>query len=68
MFKSKPADTLLPSAESEFLTAERDSLKLMLEQARIDAKALLTQAGIDAKERDTANTLQISSSMNCIIA
>jgi two-component sensor histidine kinase/CheY-like chemotaxis protein len=56
--KSTSADAMLPSAESEFLTAERDSLKLLLEQARIDAQALLTQAGIEAKERDTANTLQ----------
>jgi two-component sensor histidine kinase len=42
----------------EFLTAENDSLRLLLEQAGIDAKALLAQAGIDAKERETADKLQ----------
>jgi two-component sensor histidine kinase/DNA-binding response OmpR family regulator len=40
------------------LTAENDSLRLLLEQAGIDAKALLTQAGIDAKERAAADKLQ----------
>src|SRR5580658_5233766 len=42
----------------EFLTAENDSLRLLLEQAVIDAKALLAQAGIDAKEREAADKLQ----------
>jgi len=56
--KSRPAGSLLRSAEQEFLTAERDSLRLLLEQASIDAKALLTQAGIDAKEREAADKLQ----------
>jgi two-component sensor histidine kinase/ActR/RegA family two-component response regulator len=42
----------------EFLTAENDSLRLLLEQAGIDAKVLLAQAGIDAKERETADKLQ----------
>ena len=46
------------SAEEEFLTAENDSLRLLLEQAGIDAKALLAQAGIDAKEREAADKLQ----------
>ena len=40
------------------LTAENDSLRLLLEQASIDAKALLAQAGIDAKEREAADKLQ----------
>lgn len=40
------------------LTAENDSLRLLLEQAGIDAKALLAQAGVDAKERETADKLQ----------
>jgi two-component sensor histidine kinase len=40
------------------LTAENDSLRLLLEQAVIDAKALLAQAGIDAKEREAADKLQ----------
>src|ERR1700738_4435455 len=42
----------------EFLTAENDSLRLLLEQAGIDAKVLLAQAGIDAKEREAAEKLQ----------
>ena len=51
--------TLPPrSAAQEFLTAENDSLRLLLEQAVIDAKALLAQAGIDAKEREAADKLQ----------
>ena len=40
------------------MTAENDSLRLLLEQAGIDAKALLVQAGIDAKEREAADKLQ----------
>lgn len=40
------------------LTAENDSLRLLLEQASIDANALLAQAGIDAKEREAAANLQ----------
>ena len=40
------------------LTAENDSLRLLLEQAVIDAEALLAQAGIDAKEREAADKLQ----------
>ena len=47
-----------PIAAQEFLTAENDSLRLLLEQAGIDAKALLAQAGIDAKEREAADKLQ----------
>jgi two-component sensor histidine kinase/CheY-like chemotaxis protein len=46
------------SASEESLTAENDSLRLLLEQAGIDAKALLAQAGIDAKEREAADKLQ----------
>jgi two-component sensor histidine kinase/DNA-binding response OmpR family regulator len=45
-------------ASNEFLTAENDSLRLLLEQAEIDAEVLLTQAGIDAKEREAADKLQ----------
>jgi two-component sensor histidine kinase len=41
-----------------FLSAENDSLRLLLEQAGIDAKVLLAQAGIDAKEREAADKLQ----------
>jgi CheY-like chemotaxis protein len=42
----------------QVLTAANDSLRLLLEQAGIDAKALLAQAGIDAKEREAADKLQ----------
>jgi two-component sensor histidine kinase/CheY-like chemotaxis protein len=45
-------------ASNEFLTAENDSLRLLLEQASIDAEVLLAQAGIDAKEREAADKLQ----------
>src|SRR5215211_7870332 len=54
----KPARALPGAAAQEFLTAENDSLRLLLEQAGIDAKALLAQAGIDAKEREAADKLQ----------
>ena len=40
------------------MSAENDSLRLLLEQAGIDAKVLLAQAGIDAKEREAADKLQ----------
>ena len=46
------------AAAQSVLTAENDSLRLLLEQADIDAKALLAQAGIDAKEREAADKLQ----------
>ena len=49
---------LLHPATQEKLTAENDSLRLLLEQGGIDAKVLLAQAGIDAKERETADKLQ----------
>ena len=51
--RPKPAG---PTAQA--LTAENDSLRLLLEQAVIDAKTLLAQAGIDAKEREAADKLQ----------
>jgi len=56
--RTKPAGRLLSSTAQEFLTAENDSVRLLLEQAVIDAKVLLAQAGIDAKERETADKLQ----------
>jgi len=46
------------SAHEAVLSAENDSLRLLLEQAGIDAKTLLVQAGIDAKEREAADKLQ----------
>jgi two-component sensor histidine kinase/CheY-like chemotaxis protein len=42
----------------EHLSAENDSLRVLLEQAGIDAQGLLAQAGIDAKEREAADKLQ----------
>ena len=47
-----------PITSQQTLTAENDSLRLLLEQAGIDAKALLAQAGIDEKEREAADKLQ----------
>jgi two-component sensor histidine kinase/DNA-binding response OmpR family regulator len=46
------------SAQEAALSAENDSLRLLLEQAGIDAKALLAQAGIDAEEREAEDKLQ----------
>ena len=56
--RRKPAGELLDSTAQEALTAENDSLRVLLEQAGIDARALLAQAGIDAKEREAADKLQ----------
>jgi two-component sensor histidine kinase len=47
-----------PSVPQEFLKAENVGLRMLLEQAAIDAKALLAQAGIDAEQRDAADRLQ----------
>jgi two-component sensor histidine kinase len=47
-----------PTLPQEFLKAENTGLRLLLEQAGIDAKVLLAQAGIDAKEREAADKLQ----------
>ncbi len=46
------------SVPQEFLRAENTGLRLLLEQAEIDAEALLAQAGIDAREREAADKLQ----------
>jgi two-component sensor histidine kinase len=46
------------SVQEAVLSAENDSLRVLLEQAGIDAKVLLEQAGIDAKEREAADKLQ----------
>ena len=53
-----PVRSDAPGSTQEFLTAENDSLRLLLEQASIDAEVLLAQAGIDAKEREAADKLQ----------
>jgi two-component sensor histidine kinase len=47
-----------PNVPQEFLKAENVGLRLLLEQAGIDARALLAQAGIDAEQRETAERLQ----------
>ena len=47
-----------PTAPQEFLRAENVGLRMLLEQAGIDARALLAQAGIDAEQRETADKLQ----------
>jgi two-component sensor histidine kinase len=52
------ANVSSPSPQEAVLSAENDSLRLLLEQAGIDAKVLLAQAGIDAKEREAADKLQ----------
>jgi CheY-like chemotaxis protein len=54
---TKSENLMLHSAQDS-LTAENDTLRLLLEQAGIDAKTLLAQAGIDAKERAAADKLQ----------
>src|ERR1700681_3491109 len=47
-----------PTVPQEFLKAENVGLRMLLEQASIDAKALLAQAGIEAEQRETADALQ----------
>lgn len=57
--QSVPANsTLLRSPQEVLLLAENDSLRLMLDQANIDAESLLANAGIEAKEREAADKLQ----------
>ena len=55
---SGPTAQPLRSAQEVVLSAENNNLRLLLEQAGIDADALLVQAGIDAKEREAADKLQ----------
>ena len=47
-----------PTIPQEFLKAENIGLRMLLEQASIDARALLAQSGIDAEQRETADQLQ----------
>jgi two-component sensor histidine kinase len=47
-----------PSAPQEFLKAENLGLRMLLQQAGIDAQALLARAGIEAEQRETADRLQ----------
>jgi two-component sensor histidine kinase/CheY-like chemotaxis protein len=53
-----PAVDVASPAAQALLAAENDSLRLLLDQAGVDAKALLAQAGIDAKEREASDKLQ----------
>ncbi|QIP00940.1 HWE histidine kinase domain-containing protein [Bradyrhizobium symbiodeficiens] len=56
-----PTQMVDPSSRSTHetvLSAENDSLRLLLEQAEIDARALIIQAGIDAEQRTAADKLQ----------
>jgi two-component sensor histidine kinase len=55
------AESIAPSSRSAqevVLSAENESLRLLLEQASINAETLLVQAGIEAKEREAADKLQ----------
>src|SRR6201991_3075111 len=47
-----------PTIPEEFLKAENVGLRMLLEQAGINARALLAQAGIKAEEREAADKLQ----------
>ncbi len=47
-----------PTVPEEFLKAENVGLRMLLEQAGIDARTLLAQAGIEAAQRETADKLQ----------
>jgi CheY-like chemotaxis protein len=67
-------DTILGSAsagrskQEVALLAENDNLRLLLEQAGVDAEVLLAQAGIEAKQREAADKLQKLIMVSCIIA
>src|SRR6201747_262844 len=47
-----------PTIPQEFLKAENIGLRMLLEQAGIDAQVLLARAGIEAEQRETADKLQ----------
>jgi two-component sensor histidine kinase len=47
-----------PTVPQEFLKAENVGLRMLLEQAGVDAQALLAQAGLEAEQRETADRLQ----------
>src|ERR1700730_5068455 len=47
-----------PTAPQDFLKAENVGLRMLLEQAGIDARALLVQAGLNAEQREPADNLQ----------
>jgi two-component sensor histidine kinase len=47
-----------PTVQQQFLEAENAGLRMLLEQAGIDAQALLARAGIEAEQREAADRLQ----------
>src|ERR1700730_10636867 len=47
-----------PSAPQEFLKAENLGLRMLLQQAGIDAQALLARAGVEAEQRENGDKLQ----------
>jgi two-component sensor histidine kinase len=47
-----------PTIPEEFLKAENVGLRMLLEQAGLDARTLLAQSGIEAREREAADKLQ----------
>lgn len=58
-FEAEPTVAFPSRSQQEAsLSAENDSLRLLLEQAEIDARALIIQAGIDAEQRSAADKLQ----------
>ncbi|MBN9597097.1 MAG: response regulator [Afipia sp.] len=56
--RSPRGETFGRSGQEDDLSAENHNLRLLLEQASLDAQMLLTQAGIEAEERNAANKLQ----------
>ncbi len=56
--RSPRGETFGRSGQEDVLSAENHNLRLLLEQASVDAQMLLTQAGIEAEERNAANKLQ----------
>jgi two-component sensor histidine kinase/CheY-like chemotaxis protein len=55
--KIVPTASSVPEAVSA-MSADNESLRLLLDQAALDATALLAQAGVEAKEREAADKLQ----------
>jgi two-component sensor histidine kinase len=58
VLRTAPVEPSSRSTQEAVLSAENDNLRLLLEQAGIDAQVLLAQAGIEAKEREAADKLQ----------
>jgi two-component sensor histidine kinase len=65
MFETNLREQIAPAVATagtappqQVLAAENVSLRLLLEQAEINAQALLAQAGIEARERDASDRLQ----------